>query len=229
MVLTYKSLYITNETKLAQKAKRDGKYVVLALPLLGESLDGADFPYALENIDEVTHDYLDKLILRFENKPWTILETKRCLVREITTADVDALYEIYAEKEVTAYMEDLYESREEEIAYTQDYIANHYRFYEFGMWIIEEKNTGRILGRAGLDMVAEKELPQLGFLIRKDMQKKSLATEVCNAILDYANKELGFPHLGATCHPKNVASIALLTKLGFMIEEKTKDALTWRL
>lgn len=229
MVFEYKSLYITNESDKAEKARKEGRYVILLLPLIGEIPDMSAYPYAIENMDEVSSEYLDRLILRFENKPWLILETQRCRVREITPEDVDALYEIYADKEITAYMEDLYETKEEEIAYTKDYISCHYRFYEFGMWIIEDKFSGRILGRAGLDMVEGKETPQLGFVVRKDLQKQGIATEVCQAILKYANDTLGLKHLEATCDERNAASVSLLKKLGFKPAGVALGTMTWRI
>lgn len=229
MVFEYKSLYITNESDRAEKARKEGRYVILLLPLIGEIPDMSAYPYAIENMDEVSSEYLDRLILRFENKPWLILETQRCLVREITPEDVDALYEIYADKEITVYMEDLYETKEEEIAYTKDYIACHYRFYEFGMWIIEDKHSGRILGRAGLDMVEGKETPQLGFVVRKDSQKQGIATEVCQAILKYAKDTLGLKHLEATCDERNAASVSLLKKLGFKQAGVALGTMTWRI
>lgn len=221
MVREYRSLFITDELQKAYEAKAAGRYVVLALPLSDNaSYDMEDFPYAIENLDEIPDTYLDRLILRFAGKPWTILETARCRLREITVEDVDALYEIYADPSVTAYMENLYADPEEERAYTRDYIKNHYGFFEFGMWIIEDRQTGRIIGRAGLDMVAEKENPQLGFVVRKEYQRKGYAFEVCRAILAYAHEELGFPVVEASCDADNVASINILCKLCFLRDEK---------
>lgn len=241
MYFEYKTLYITDEIIKAKNAKEKGKNVVLSLPLIDQNveneelayanvgIDYTQFPYAIENISEVSNSYFDRLILRFENKPWTILETKRCLVREITPQDVESLYKIYAHPEITAYMENLYENPEDEIAYTKDYIANHYRFYEFGMWIVEDKEKRQIIGRAGLDMVAEKELPQLGFMIRKEDQRKGYASEVCQAILTYAKEELGFDQIEALCDERNVSSIALLKKLGFVETGKEENMLNWNI
>ena len=244
MVREYRSLYITDELQKAYEAKAAGRYVVLSLPLMpcAEKMPAGgkhsqttpapeeppyqmdDFPYVLEHLEEIPDAYLDKLILRFEGKPWRILETERCCLREITVEDVDTLYEIYAHPSVTAYMENLYEDPDQERAYTKDYIKNHYGFYEFGMWIIEEKHTGKIIGRAGLDMIAKKENPQLGFVVRRECQRKGYAYEVCRAILSYAHEELGFDTVEATCHACNLASVNLLCKLGFSCANQTLNA-----
>ena len=96
--------------------------------------DASDFPDALYCIDSL-YDMSDETLLRLyqraNDSPWTILETKRCVVREITLADIDRLYEVYSDPLVKKYIEDLYEDKEEEIRFTKDYIENQYKFYEY--------------------------------------------------------------------------------------------------
>ena len=69
---------------------------------------------ALEGMENPGWDYFQKVYERCHGLPWTILETERCLVREICLGDLDRLYEIYAEPSVTRYMEGLFEDREKE-------------------------------------------------------------------------------------------------------------------
>ena len=52
----------------------------------------------------------------------------------MTTEDLDILYEIYSYPEITRYMEDLYEDREEEEEFTRNYIKCMYHFYGYGIW-----------------------------------------------------------------------------------------------
>ena len=78
-------------------------------------------------------------------------------------------------------------------------------------------------GRAGLE---HREFPdavelELGYLIDPDRQGQGLATEVCQAILAFAREELDFPRVNALTDQKNVASVALLQKLGFYYLEDT--------
>ena len=85
--------------------------------------------YAIERIEEIEAESLELAYLRLTGQQRTILTTDRCIIRETTTEDVDSFYEIYREPSVTEYMEGLYEDRDAEIAYIQDYIRNVYRFY----------------------------------------------------------------------------------------------------
>lgn len=225
----YKELLITDEINTAKTARAKGRFVVLCYPLKGEVLPGSgeaialnfdDFPYAIENAEQLDENYLEHVLCRFKGIPCHILDTERCRVREITPEDVDALYEIYAGPGITDYMEGLYEKREDEVAYTQDYIRCHYGFYDFGMWIVEDKQNAAVIGRAGFDMRDESGIPELGFVIRTEYQNKGYATEICNALLAYGKEQLGFDRVGAHVERENVVSVRLLTGLGFVFDRE---------
>ncbi len=218
----YKELLITDEMNIAREAKAKGQYVVLSYPVHGmtEQDSLSDYPYAVETESEPEVTYLEHVLCRFQGKPCHILDTERCSVREITPADVDRLYEIYAEPQITEYMEDLYENREDEISYTEEYIRCHYGFYDFGMWVVVDKATGLIIGRAGFDMRQGYEDPELGFMICRDYQRKGYAAEICKALLAYGREHLGFEKVGSFTDPANTASVRLLSKLGFSYQRE---------
>ncbi len=230
----YKELLITDEMDIARRAKAEGQYVVLSYPVQGMTKEDhlADYPYAVETTEQEPEEagyatYLEHVLCRFKGEPCHILDTKRCRVREITTADVDRLYEIYADPQITEFMEGLYEKKEDEIAYTEDYIKCHYGFYDFGMWIVVDKETETIIGRAGFDMREGNENPELGFVICTQYQGRGYAAEVCEALLNYGKEELGFEAVTARVERGNIKSLQLLCKLGFgaqNIDEK-KDFL----
>lgn len=175
--------------------------------------------YAIEQIAEIELESLELAYLRMTGQPWTILTTKRCIIRETITEDVDSFYEIYQEPSVTEYMEGLYADRDAEIAYIQDYIKNVYRFYGYGMWTVLEKKGGKVIGRAGLSWREGYDIPELGFVIGVPWQRQGYACEVCQAILDYGKKELGFSHFQALVMVGNEKSRALCEKLGFVYRE----------
>ena len=235
MQIQYKELLITDEMNIARAAKKEGRYVVLSYPVDGmrEEDSLSDYPYAIETTEEVLclgnadtegrlpiHYYLDHVLCRFKGVPCHILDTERCSVREITPEDVDRLYEIYADPQITEFMENLFENREDEVAYTKEYIRCHYGFYDFGMWIIVDKATGCIIGRAGFDMRRGYEDPELGFMIGKEYQRQGYAKEVCRALLSYGKQQLGFEKVGSFTNPANVASVRLLCKLGFSFQRE---------
>ena len=182
----------------------------------------SNMTYAITSLEELPLEYLQRVYQRFFHIPWEILRTERCLVREITVEDVDELYEIYKDKDVVKYMESLFENKEEEREYTMKNIENMYGFYGFGMWIVQRLDNGRIIGRAGLNVREEYDDLELGYIIRKDEQRKGYAKEVCGAILQYAVEELEVQDINAFIHPDNLDSINLINKLKFQKRERVK-------
>ena len=143
----YKEILLTNEYGKLLEAKKNGIPAVPCLPviyaenpitagnekIMAKEMDLSGYPYVLEQAEEVEEAYLEKIRCRLLGRPCEILQTRRCIVREICLDDVDKLYEIYADPSITLYMEGLYAKKEEEIAYTRDYIRYQYGIYDFGM------------------------------------------------------------------------------------------------
>ncbi|MBR6451730.1 MAG: GNAT family N-acetyltransferase [Lachnospiraceae bacterium] len=176
------------------------------------------FPDALYLVDafsDLEIFRIDRMLSRFLEKPWEILTTERCRVREMTLDDVDPLYEIYHSSSFMDNGESLYPDPDEEKRYTVDYIKHQYRFFEYGIWIVEDKETGKIIGRAGFANREGYEDPELGYGFAESARHKGIATEVCTAILAYGKKEFGFSKVNAFSLPENTDSIRLLDRLGF--------------
>jgi RimJ/RimL family protein N-acetyltransferase len=138
-------------------------------------------------------------------------------VKEFSMDYLNDLFALYEEPGMTDHMEGLY-PYEKEREYEQAYIDNMYRFYGYGMWIVIEKETGKLIGRAGVehreDLGGELEL---GYAISAAYQGKGYAMEVCSAILAYARDELGFREICCLIEPDNERSISFAGKLGFKL------------
>lgn len=209
------ALYVSDNAECVEAFLQRG---FATLIYLHEKNRGEVFPrcrYAMENLQDIDVEYLERVFRRYTDLPWDILETKRCMLRETTVGDVETFWEMYKEPSITAYMEGLYPTMEEEKAYIRDYINNAYHFYEFGVWTILHRKTGEILGRAGLSVREGYDVPELGYVIGTSHQRKGYAYEVCRGVLEYAAEYLGLDEVGALVHRENQASIALLKKLGF--------------
>lgn len=168
-----------------------------------------------EGMEEIDGSFLQHVYERHHHIPWIILKTPRCIVKEFSMEYLDALFELYAGKGMTDYMEPLY-PYEEEREYQQAYIEQMYRFYGYGMWIVCDRNTGKLIGRAGVEHREELggEL-ELGYAIGVPWQRQGYATEVCSAILTYVKEELMLPSVSCLIEEGNVVSEHLAQKLGF--------------
>lgn len=184
--------------------------------------------YCIESREEIDEEYLDRVYRRFYDIPWEILTTKRLLVREITVEDVPRLFELYRDESITKYMEKLFPTIQQEEEYTRNYIRNIYHFYGYGMWLLVLKESGEIIGRAGLEYKEGFTGLELGFMLGEAYQHKGYAYEACRAILDYAREELGETDFRAVVHKENIHSKHLCEKLGFHLEA-AEDYLEYRM
>jgi RimJ/RimL family protein N-acetyltransferase len=207
-------LFIASTDSSIRAAKNLGLAVAAyANPLFpGQKFEGVGM--VIEGFDEVDDVFLDRIYRRERGLPWEIAQTKRCIIREIALSDLPELIRLYEQN--NDFVEPLLPPEEERI-YEENYIANMYGYYGYGMWLITEKTTGKVIGRAGLehrdfDGVTELEL---GYLIASEWRKKGIAYEVCREIISYAKDNLGFQRINAVVDPKNTASLALLEKLNF--------------
>lgn len=203
------AVIISDDVSLLDKLK---KYNICRLGALNWQMSPCDFnnvSLVFEGFDDVGYDYINKMYQRFHNIPWTILQTDRCIVREMTLDDLDALYELY-DDDAYRYLEKLSDNRCEEREKLAAYIENMYKFYEFGLWAVIDKQTGKLIGRAGFNCDFS-----MGYLIKKEHRNKGIAYEVCNAMIQYANENIKIGEIWCRIDKNNIASVNLAKKLGF--------------
>lgn len=208
-------LYVTDDADTAGALRRDGEAVLIYLHQGNAEQDFSSFLFAVEDPEDLEPEYIERVYRRLKGMPWNILETARCLVRETTLDDVEDFYHIYSHPSITKYMEDLYPDIEQEKQYVREYIEKVYTFFGFGVWTVVEKETGTVIGRAGISYKEGFEEPELGFIIGVPWQRKGYAREVCRAILAYASTALEFTKVQALVETGNLPSLKLCEQLGF--------------
>ncbi|MBR1623039.1 MAG: GNAT family N-acetyltransferase [Pseudobutyrivibrio sp.] len=171
----------------------------------------------ITDVDEIEDEDFERIYRRLTNIPWDIAYTNRCVIREYCPGDLEDLFELYSKEHMTDFMEPLFDY-EEEKAYEENYIEYIYKLYGFGMWLIFDRLTGKLIGRAGIEVresCDRENQAELGFAIASERWRQGLAFEVCSQIIEIAGKEYNLTSLIARCDPDNVASKGLLKKLGF--------------
>jgi ribosomal-protein-alanine N-acetyltransferase len=101
----------------------------------------------------------------------------------------------------------------------------HWSDHGFGPWVLIDRQTGELAGRAGLawtsvEGMAEVELP---WSIEPNLQGRGLATEAASAATDWA-RELGFEEVIALTLPANTPSQRVAEKAGFTQERQVTHA-----
>lgn len=223
------AILITDQMAGVRYAQRIGTGYLIYETQENRTLSFPEAECVLQTLEGIDYEFLNHMYERTKGISWTILETKRCIVREIRVEDLKRLYEIYEAPSITAYMEGLYPDPKDEEEFTRAYIKNMYGFYGFGLWIVEERRSGLVIGRAGISIRDGFDNLELGYLIAENFQRKGYAEEVCRAVIQYAHDYLGCEKLNAFIDARNTASVRLAEKLGFchigqnIIEQKTLE------
>ena len=79
-----------------------------------------------------------------------ILETARLFLRHQSIEDLDDLWALYQNPNITEYIPDALRSREEAKVELEWYMHGHPMNQELGLWATICKETGKFIGRCGL-------------------------------------------------------------------------------
>ena len=152
----------------------------------------------------------------------TILETERLLLRHQVIEDLDDLWALYCDPEITKYIPDAPRSREEAQEELEWHMHGHPKHPELGLWATIHKETGKFIGRCGLlpwtiDDVNEVEV---AYTIARNYWGQGLGSEAAQAILQYGFEKLHLSRMVCLIDPENKASQKVAEKMG-MAWEKT--------
>lgn len=224
-VLPSECIVIEDSSNGAKAAKAAGMACVGFLnPSSGEQdLSMAD--YLFEDFDSIDGAFLEMVHAHHFGEPWRVLETERLIIREMCPDDVEAIYKIYEDNDLR-YTEPLFDDIDKERAYIKDYQKYIYNFYDFGIWLFEEKSTGEIIGRGGVELKVYEdgsEAIEIGYIIRKDKQRLGFAYEGLKNILIYVKEHFDIKSVNVSVHRDNVSSVELAKKLGAVFENGQGD------
>lgn len=150
-----------------------------------------------------------------------VATTDRLVLRHLAPADIDALAEILADPEVMRLVSGRPLSRDETAAQV-DRIVAYQKAFGFSLWAAVDRETGALLGRAGLLVQIIDGVPEVevAYLLARTAWGRGLGTEVAEAVLRRAREVVGLRRVVALVHPENFASAQVVTKLGFARERR---------
>jgi len=153
-----------------------------------------------------------------------ILETKRLRLRELEPGDFDALFRVLGDPETMWHYPYTFDGR-----HVRDWIARNMRRYRrdgFGLWAVCLKDSGELIGDCGLTLqcIQGETLPEIGYHIRRDCQRKGYAREAAMAVRDWAFQNTDYPALYAYCKHTNVASFRTAESIGMRFDREYEDA-----
>jgi RimJ/RimL family protein N-acetyltransferase len=144
-----------------------------------------------------------------------VIETERLILRGYRPEDAAPLAVLQGDMQMMRFMG----------GETDDTLANayqiilthtgHWVLHGFGKWAVEEKATGRFIGRVGfLDFPHDWPGLELGWFIAPDLWGRGYAAEAGRAARDWGFRVLGSQHMLSMIHQDNAASMAVAAKIG---------------
>jgi ribosomal-protein-alanine N-acetyltransferase len=154
-----------------------------------------------------------------------ILETPRLILRRQVPTDLDDLWALYCDPEITKYIPDAPRTREEAREELEWHMNGHPRNPDLGLWATIYKETGKFIGRCGLlpwTIEGQQEV-EVAYTIATEYWGQGLATEAAQAILQYGFEMLNLSRLVSLIDPDNGASQRVAEKMGMTFEKKVDE------
>lgn len=142
------------------------------------------------------------------------LVTDRLLLRGFEPRDADAYAAMMADPEVTRFLGN---------GQPLDYVAawrqlalviGHWTLRGFGLWAVEERTTGALLGRVGCLEPPGWPGFEIGWVLARPYWRNGYATEAARVALRYARDVLARDRIISIIRPDNAASIRVAERLG---------------
>ena len=146
------------------------------------------------------------------------LPTARTLLRALTHADAEQLFEVFSDPETMRYWSSEPHRDPRQTAAMVAAIEQGFERRTVLQWGIESADHGHLLGTVTLLPAGEQPRAELGVILGRAHWGLGLAGEAQRAVIGFAFGELGLHRLEADAHPDNRASLHSLERLGFRRE-----------
>ncbi len=150
------------------------------------------------------------------------LQTERLKLRMWRESDLDAYADMCADPMVMRYLGAGAVLTRAEAWRSIAYFVGHWQLRGYGHWAVEEKATGRMIGRIGFLNPEGWPGFEIGWTLARHAWGKGYATEGAKMALEYAFGELDQRHVISVIHPENTASMKVAERLGERLESRTK-------
>ena len=152
-----------------------------------------------------------------------LFESNRLVVRRWLPSDVNAIFEVYSDPDVARWIGDSSPITQEQSRAWLGVTNSNYVQRGYGMFAIQDKETGDIAGFVGLVHPDGQDDAEIKYAFCQSHWGRGFASEVVAATVSYVSNTLHLPKIIATVAPKNRASQRVLEKADFVFVRERKD------
>ncbi len=146
------------------------------------------------------------------------LETQRLVLRMLRESDLDAYAEMCGDAEVMRFLGNGQTLSRADAWRNLAMMLGHWQLRGYGLWAVEEKASGTLVGRVGFWEPEGWPAFEAGWTLRRAFWGRGFATEAAHAALDHAFCRMARPHVISLIRVGNQASVRVAERLGERLE-----------
>lgn len=153
------------------------------------------------------------------------IETKRCFLLPFSTdgrVDIRELQEEFCKANRNHWVNPLLPSYHEEYNYVKVSEEKAARWEGFENFIIDKRNN-TLIWAGGLRILESWEI-NIGIWIREDRQGEGIATEIYEALIEWAGANTKHKYLVHSLNPENTWSQKLALKFGWVLQKEITES-----
>jgi RimJ/RimL family protein N-acetyltransferase len=150
-----------------------------------------------------------------------VLESERLVLRGWCDEDFEPWARLCADDEVMRSLGREGGLTRDEAWRDMAVMAGHWALKGFGHWVLEERETGELVGRAGLWCPPDWPAMEVGWTVARERWGEGFAGEAARVAAGWAHEALGARHLISLIEPANARSLRVAEKLGERLEGRT--------
>ncbi len=156
-----------------------------------------------------------------------MLETERCLLREMNLNDADGIYRLNLHADIFRFTTDPpFKSLKEATEFLSKY--DTYTKTGMGRWAVELKSTGEFIGWCGLKFIAEEKEVDVGYRLLPEYWGNGYAVETALACCKWGFEIKGLNRIVARVHKENLRSLRVVEKMKMTYEKDLiYDGIPW--
>lgn len=156
--------------------------------------------------------------------PFPILETKRLILRRVSTDDINEIFALRSNPETMKYIPRPLVTNEEEALAHFKMIDDKIETNEGINWAITLKGNNTMIGLIGHYRIKpEHYRAEIGYMILPEFHGKGIAPEAIKSVVNYGFDTMQLHSIEAVIDPNNQASEKVLQKCGFVKEGHFKE------
>lgn len=159
------------------------------------------------------------MLLNEKRQAILTLKTERLVLRQLSEADAEDMFEYASDPKVTEYLSWPYHRSIDDTRKFLSLVEENYQEGEFYEWGIVLKATNKLIGTCGYTrLYPNHHRGEIGYALSRKYWGQGIMTEAAAAVVSYGFNQLGLNRIEAHCRVANIGSAKVLEKLGMKYE-----------